>query len=294
MKAKFKPLTLALIVFLSLSSLIKKHFYLENEVVTLELAVKEKSILFSIKATGSYSGKSLQSEIKNLKHKPIKLVFPAGTLFNAPSEDEQDLILPQEQFVFLKPNEKKQILLDGFCTNLNNHAPKQEGKFALVPKLENKQMNRLLTYINRKKFEPHTLQDAIWSITNNNSVTNIYGTNEQEVASLRKELFAITGQKEEWYQSPQNTQLNEDRTINRETASIKGGLVYQAHKGSKVHTEVLSPEGEVRIKSKDILHSYNGELTFHFEVQVTGWKKGKYKVNIVENSKVIQSYDFNV
>eukprot|EP01041_Mallomonas_annulata_P026357 gene26357-47646_t len=216
--------------------------------------------------------------MKNLQAKSFKISVPAGTYFQAPVSSEQDLIVPQEEIFVLKPNEAKSALLNGYCYNLSNHAPKEDGKFTLIPSKAPKEMPRLLAFLKGKKYENHTLQDAIWALTNKSSITNIYGADEKSVEALRKELFAITGQKEDWYQSPQQTTINEDRSINRETASISGDLEYEAKKGSKVHTEVFSPEGEVKIKTDDKELGMSGTLSFHFEVEVQGWKKGKYQV----------------
>ncbi|MFN5415797.1 MAG: hypothetical protein ACK5B9_01995 [Flavobacteriia bacterium] len=266
----------------------------ELEVITLEQALKENLLTATFQANGNYSGNSLACKMKNLKTKSYKIVIPAGTYFMAPSTDEQDLIIPQEEFFVLKTNESKSIVLNGYCCNLSNHAPTEDGKFTLIPSKAPKEMPKLLAFLKGKKYENHTLQDAIWAVTNKSSVTNVYGTDAKAVEALRKELFALTGQKEDWYQSPQQTTVNEDRSINRETASISGDLEYEAKKGSKVHTEVFSPEGTVKIKTDDKELTMSGTLSFHFKVEVQGWKKGKYQVKVIENSKVIKSYDFNV
>lgn len=282
------------IVFLVFAFNQKKNQILDVETITLEKAMQDKLISITFQSNGTYSGKSLFCKVKNLKAKSFKISVPAGSYFKAPDTSEQDLIIPQEQIFVLNASESKNVLLNGFCCNLSNRAPKKDGNFTLIPSMAPKEMPKLLTFLKGKKYEDRTLQDAIWAITNKSSVTNISGVDEKSIAALRKELFAITGQKEEWYQSPQQTTMNEDRSINRETASIKGDLEYEAKKGSKVHTEVHSPEGEVKMKTDDNVLGMSGTLSFHFEVAVQGWKKGKYHVKIIENSKVIKSYDFNV
>ncbi len=264
------------------------------ETISLDKAIKDKIITASFTSNGSYSGKSIFCQVSNLTGKSYKISIPAGSFFQAPSSDEQDLIVPQEEFLALNANAQKSTLLNGFCTNLSNHAPKKEGKFKLITTKAPKEMPKLLAFLKGKKYENHTLQDAIWALTNKSSVTNINGEDEKSIAALRKELFTITGQKEDWYQSPQETTMNEDRSINRETASISGELSYQTKKGAKIHTEVLSPDGEIKIKTEDRDSKMSGELSFYFKVEVKGWKKGKYTVKVIEDSKVIKAYDFNV
>lgn len=286
------PLFISLVLFILAFK--NQASRVETETISLEKAIKDKLISVTFQSNGNYSGKSVFCKIKNLNGKIVKISVPAGTYFKAPSESEQDLIIPQDEIIALNANESKNVLLNGFCCNLSNSAPKKEGKFTLVPSKAPKEMSKLLTFLKGKKFENHTLQDAIWTITNKSSVTDVYGGDEKAVEALRKELFALTGQKESWYQSPQQITVNEDRTINRETASIKGELVYESKKGAKVHTEVHSPEGVLKIQTDDRTLEMSGTMSFYFEVEVKGWKKGKYLVKVIEDSKVIKSYDFNV
>lgn len=294
MKTLSKISVLACLLFLVFAFNKKASSLFDVETISLEQAIKDKLISITFQSNGSYSGKSLLCKVKNLKAKSFKISVPAGSYFKAPSEDEQNLIVPQEQIFVMNANESKNVLVNGFCCNLSNRAPKKDGNFTLIPSKAPKEMPKLLVFLKGKKYEDHTLQDAIWAITNKSSVTNIRGDDEKSITALRKELFAITGQKEDWYQSPQQTTVNEDRSINRETASIMGDLEYEAKKGAKVHTEVHSPEGEVKMKTDDNVLGMSGTLSFHFEVAVKGWKKGKYQVKIIENTKVIKSYDFNV
>ncbi|MES2590046.1 MAG: hypothetical protein V4622_13790 [Bacteroidota bacterium] len=272
----------------------KSSFFQQVETITLKKAIKDKLVTASFVANGSYSGKSLSCNIQNLTGKSYRIQIPEGSYFKAPSADEQDLIVPQEAFFALNTKEKKSVLLNGFCCNLSNHAPKSDGKFALIPSKAPKQMPKLLAFLKGKKYEDHTLQDAIWALTNDSEVSNVDGKDEKAVEALRKELFLLTAQKVTWYKSPQQTTVNEDRTINRETASISGELSYLTKKGAKIHTEVHSPEGEVKIKTEDRVSQLSGDLSFHFKVEVKGWKKGKYQVKVIEDSKVIKSFDFNV
>jgi hypothetical protein len=291
MKNTIKISLLSLVGFLAFGFMTSKSAV---EQITIETAIKNKIVSVSFISNGKYSGRSIFCTLKNLSGKAYKIVVPAGSYFQAPNEDEQDLIVPQEEIIALSPNENKSALLNGFCTNLNNRAPKEQGTFKLVTSKTSKKMPKLLTFLKGKKFENHTLQDAIWALTNDSSVSGVAGDDETAVEALRKELYLITTQKVTWYNAPQITTMNEDRTINRETAKISGALEYETKKGAKVHIEVINPDGEVKIKTSDRAMEISGTLSFNFAVEVKGWKKGKYVVRVVEDNKLIKSYDFIV
>jgi hypothetical protein len=272
----------------------KQEKVLVGETINLEKAISDKLISVNFVSNGQYAGKSIIAEMRNLTATAIKICVPAGTYFQAPSDKEQDLLIPQDEYFALFSNQKKSITLNGFCTNLANKSPKEGGKFKLAADKTPKEMAKLLTFLKGKKYEDHTLQDAIWSITNQSSVSSVYGEDAPGIESLRKHLFEITKQKETWYTSPQTIEVLEDGTINRETASIKGDLIYTTKKGAKVHSEVVNPEGVVKIKTNQRTMEISGELSYNFKVEVQGWKKGTYKVNVIEDNKVIKTYDFVV
>lgn len=272
----------------------KQQKLVVGEAINLEKAISDKIISVKFVSNGSYAGKSVVSEVKNLTSTAVKICVPAGTYFQAPSDKEQDLLIPQDEFFALTPNHSKSITLNGFCSNLNNKAPSSGGKFKLSANKTPKEMQKLIAFLKGKKYENHTLQDAVWSITNQSSVSNIYGEDLKAIDDLRKELFAITKQQVTWYTSPQSIEVLEDGTINRETATIKGDLIYTTKKGAKVHSEVVNPDGEVKIKTNQRTMEISGELSYNFKVEVKGWKKGTYKVNVIEDNKIIKSYDFMV
>lgn len=272
----------------------KKPTYQQVETLDLADAIKQKLIDVSFVSNGSYSGNSLLCKAKNLQAKAYKIRIPEGTYFQAPSNDEQNLLIPQSDYFLLQANQAKSVTLNGFCTNASKKAPDKNGIFKLSSYTANAKMPKLLTYLKGKKFNNSTLQDAIWSLTDDHQVSNVVGEDKTNVTDLRKFLFTLTGQKETWYESPQVRNIEPDRTINHETARISGDLTYKTTKGAKLYTEVVSQDGEVKIKTNTRTMEGSGDLTYNFKVEVKGWKKGKYQVRVLENDKLIKSFDFIV
>lgn len=267
-----------------------------QQVETIELsdAIKRKIIEASFVSNGSYSGNSLLCKAKNLQAKAYKIRITEGTYFQAPTDTEQNLLIPQSDYFLLQANQAKSVTLNGFCTNASKHAPKEGGVFKLASYTANASMPKLVTFLKGKKYDNSTLQDAIWAVSDKHQVSNVVGEDKTSISELRKFLFTLTGQKETWYESPQIRTIEPDRTINHETARISGDLTYKTTKGAKLYTEVVSPEGEVKIKTDTRTMTNSGDLTYNFKVEVKGWKKGKYVIRVMENEKLIKSFDFIV
>jgi len=275
-------------------SLQKKPAFQQIETLDLGDAIKKKLIDVSFVSNGSYSGNSLVCKAKNLQAKAYKIRIPEGTFFQAPSDDEQSLLVPQSDYFLLQANQAKSVTLNGFCTNASKKAPTENGSFKLSAYTANTKMPTLLAHLKGKKYDNSTLQDAIWAITNGHQVSNVVGEDKTTITDLRKFLFTLTGQKETWYESPQIRSIEPDRSINFETARITGDLSYRTTQDAKVYSEVFSPEGEVTFKTNTRTIEMTGELTYNFKVEVKGWKKGKYQVRVMENNKLIKAFEFIV
>lgn len=261
--------------------------------ITLEQAIQQKLIQTRFLGNGSYSGQSVKSEIQNLGSKGRRILIPAGTLFDSPEGDEQDLMIPQDVYVDLAPNQKKSLVLDGYCTNSNGRVPADNRVFK-VSKLTKPGMAELLGLVKGKDISDFSIQDAIWSITDNASVSNIEGSDKTLVKAVKDFLFKHTKQPETWYTSPQVRVIQPDRSINRETVAIQGELEFSGKQGAKVYEEICKENGEVLYTMKEYTVQKNGNVSYSFNLKVKGWKKGKYHVNVKSGNEVWKKFEFTV
>ena len=264
-----------------------------EETIDLESAISNKSISVEFISTGSYSGESLIMKVRNLNSKKLIIRINAGTYFIAPKSDEQNLIIPQEDMLVLEPKASKEKVLNGYCTNMSNAAPNSDEVFTLS-KINVKGMSEFLNLIKGKNLENYTLQSAIWSLTDHESVSNIDGENSADVDFLRKELFKITGQEETWYKSRQAYAINEDRQINKETLKIDGKLNFITVKGAIIHEEIYDSEGNLLFKLSESTAKLGGEVGYEFNLKVQGWKKGNYEIRLMEGMKLVKTFEFVV
>lgn len=262
--------------------------------ITLSEALKSKQINAHFSSTGNYSGNSVNAQLKNNTQKNIRILIPAATLFDAIPEEDQDMVLPQDMYVQLAPGQEKSIVLDGYCTNSSGKVPALNSDMRLST-ITKKGFPELIAFAKGKTFESNVLQDAVWSLTNGNSVSNIYSSNEKDtvVRDLRSLLFKLTGQKETWYQSPQERIVSEDRNINSETLHIHGDLEFNGTKGKNVHQEIWSSSKKI-FQMDDYTLKFTGKTSFKFNLKVKGWEKGNYEVRVYEGANLIKTFEFVV
>jgi hypothetical protein len=264
-----------------------------EETFDLESAISAKLISVAFISTGSYSGESLIMKVKNLNSKKLIIRINAGTYFIAPSDYEQNLLIPQEDFIVLDSKQSTEKILNGYCTNMSNAAPNEDGIFVLE-KVYIKGLDDFLGLIKGKNFESYTLQSAIWALTDQEPVSNVDGENSDEIDVLRKELFKITGQEETWYKSRQAYVINEFRQINTETLRITGKLNFTTVKGALIHEEIYDSEGNLLFKLSESVAKLGGEVAYEFNLKVQGWKKGNYEIRLMEGPKLVKTFEFVV
>lgn len=265
-----------------------------SEKTTLAEAIAQKWISVNAKSTGTYGAGSVTLEITNLQNSPLSVLIEPGTVFDVAPNDFQDMLVLEDHVVSLPAKQHRTTTLDAYCTNIRGKVPENQLPMTVHKWADQIKVNQLLPFIREKKFPAKVLQDVVWSITNNEPVNRISSTHPA-TSELKKKLFALTGQKETWYDAAQNDQVMPDRTINRETVSISGNLSFPGKKGNHITEELCNEHGTVLFTTNefDVKHDTE-EISYRFQIQVKGWKKGNYSVVIRTGTTVIKKYPFVV
>lgn len=265
-----------------------------NEVsVTLSEALQKKWITSEYTGAGSYSGHCIKISVANLENKNIKVVIPAGTMFKPSEDDMQNILVTEEQVLALEPKGKKQTLLRGYCCEATDRSPAKDISFTLSANKDPK-MAQLFTFIKGKKFSDQIQQEAVWCISNNHQVSDIYAPNMASIKPLRDELCRITGQKDTWYNTPKTHSVDANGNISHNTTEVNGLVKFKVVKEAKVHNEVHDANGNLVLKNPNEFTVRPGNVEYEFGIKVQGWVKGTYFVKVFEDEKVIHQQEFRI
>lgn len=260
--------------------------------VDLHFALSQKMISVNSTSNGEYSDGSVQMNIKNLTAKPIRLKIPALTTYSPNNDGEQTLLQVEDMLVNLSPKTSSDVLVAAFCSELDDRCPTKENSFS-IGKSENEKFFKLTNYLRKNKVSKNNYQDAVWAISNNQSINNISIDKPQD-KNFRKFMSGLTGQKESWYSSPQETTVDEYGNFNRETVSVSGALVFDSDGVSKTYQSVYNSEGERLLKGKERQLPKAKGVEMSFSLRVKGWKKGTYEVRVMKGSTVLKKFPFEV
>lgn len=265
-----------------------------SEIITVDLAtaISQGKVFAELTSNGTYSGKSVKLNLRSNSSTSMKIRLPAGTIFKPSTEDEQDLILLQEEFIVLQPKSQTMNEISAYCMQASDRCPENGGKFKLG-KNSNANMDKLITFLKTNSVSEEVLQDAVWAISDGNPISNI-NVSVPSDRELRKYLATITGRPDVWYSTPQERIVQEDRRIHHETVVVKGDISYQTTKGAMVFQEIVAADGRSIHKSEKRAATYGGKVDFTFTLKVRGWEKGDYAVKVKEGTKELANYPFSI
>lgn len=259
-------------IYLTLSfSVPKKEF-------TLQEILSDPKFEVTTISNGGYSEESIKLKINSKYKSNVNIVIPSGTLFYPENEDQQTLVAPVERILAIKPNSNT-IKLNGFCTEANDGCPKKDNDFT-IGITDNAKLQKLFTFMDENKIGIHNTQEAIWCITDNESIANVYTEDTAVNSKLKRLLSELTGQKIPWYNTKRDLVVDERGNINRNPIDLKGQVIFSTNKKTIIKSKIINESG-------DLIHQYNKDFTIPkaikdieltFGVSVKGWEKGKYFV----------------
>lgn len=276
---------LSLLLFSSLSPL-------STEEINMHAAIASKKIQVHVLSNGKYSGNSLNAEFKNTTNKTLKVIIPAGTIFNPEDNGEQTLIQLEDVYLTLNPGATGRTEIPAFCSESNDRCPTDNTQMHIT-KNTNPTFEKMIKYINGKNIDKSAYQDAVWAISDKKPISNIVADNP-ETEAFRKHIASITGQKDSWFTSPQNVALDEAGNFSYETVNISGRLSFDCAKGDKVRQDIYLENGEPVFVSEKYMTASSNHVNYSFRLKVKGWEKGGYYIKIHNGTKELAKYEFSI
>ena len=260
--------------------------------LSLTDAINTKSITGTITSTGKYSGNCVNIVLTNNTNSLLTIIAEAGTKFHPEDDGEQTLIQIEETLITLKPKATYTGKLAAFCTEASDRCP-TESSTMLLSKNTNEKFDKLINYLKDKQVPKTTYQDAVWTISDNKSISNISSENIQ-AKNFRAYMAELTGQKNTWFSSPQNVQVDAQGNFNYETVNINGELEFDCAKGAKVRQDVMKSNGEPMFESDKTMTAQTTHIRYKFRMSVRGWESGEYYIKIHDGSNILAKYEFSI
>lgn len=175
-------------------------FQISATTYTLKDAVDKKLISCSFGTASrdtnvwrpSYYDKCMNVRIQNLSKSYFTVSLETGFFIQPEDSGYQRMIITQDELISMAPSKKVSRDLYAMCTQMSNHGPIDEMKYALASKAEGSLLG-LVQLINTKHYQSDAAQNAVWVLTDGSSIGNIYSDNAAELKDLQNFVTKATG-----------------------------------------------------------------------------------------------------
>lgn len=132
--------------------------------LTLQEAISEGLVVATINGSGL---SQIRLTLKPKVEANYEIEIAPGTMFIAGSEEVQNMVVRQEQIVYLKPNLEVGLDLEVSCANMTLKEPSYSDAFTVSAEPVSEDLLLLLKSADFSTIDPTVQQFAIWTITDN-------------------------------------------------------------------------------------------------------------------------------
>lgn len=275
---------------LLLVQLLVAHFVISG--TPLQQLLDSNIVSGFAKGLGGYQGKSARVILTNLSSRKLTVTIENGRRLLCSDTTMQNLLIVKDGEIALGPYETDSIEVEAFCCNATRHAPAENSGFRLNER-DRKSWLPLTELFNRKKFDNSSIQNAIWAVSDNRPLSAVFATNDADNQLLRQTVAAIKNEPVPWYYVeyfPAETELVSDKP-----KLLWGEFGYSVNGNSMVSIVVKNELNEVVKIMREGQPNSSGSHIYTLSLDVMGWKKGKYKVQVISDySNVAASLPFEL
>lgn len=220
-----------------------------KNVISLEEGIKKGLIKLIIKSKGGFTGNVIEMNIKNIGSHPVYFKLEAGRRLDSQNEKEQDILVTKQEEFTSNPNQLKTLDVYGMCCQAHNGCPAANSSFS-IGTMADSGLIKLAEFIDKNKcYDSFTAQQAVWSISDNESIGGISSYDKTEADKFQKFVSKITGRPI----PPYNVQY--ERELNGRAKQIEGIFDYTLSANARVTVAIYNSAGAlVQLLFENIEH----------------------------------------
>jgi len=244
---------------------------------SIQDGVNSGAIHLKIQANGKgFSGNCIEMDISNSPNDSGYYKLEAGRRLKADDSTAQDILVTKDQYIPLAAGEKKHLNVFGFCCQEHHHAPMPKSGYS-VGNMADKDLVSLARFLNNNQCPLWSMQEAVWSISDNNALSSVENQNMDSVIELRNAVAGIKHITVPWY----SLEYEKDTAhlFSGRASRLSGVLTYYVPGNELVNVSVFDQSGTlVKTISDGAANpdTYSSKLS----LDVKGWAKGKYIIRV--------------
>lgn len=242
--------------------------------ISIQEAEKKGLIKLIIKSKGGYTGSVIEMNVTNNTSHGMGLKVEAGRKLDSKTDSQQDILVTHAQEVFVSAKQKISFNIKGMCCQAHNSSPKA-GAFYSIGVMADSNLIKIAQYIDKNKYyEDHTAQQAVWTVSDDNSLGSITGSDKKVVDGLRNYVSKVTGKVIPPYEVKYGN--GSDTDLLGHPTSIEGVFSYTLPINCHADVVITDQNGRVvQLLFEDLTHE-RGDYKLYYTFRTRNIPKGTY------------------
>lgn len=242
--------------------------------MSIEEAAKKGLIKLHIKSKGGFTGNVIEMKIFNNTDQTLALKLEAGRKLDSKVDQYQDILVTQAQEMFVSAKQQKIFNVNGMCCQAHNSCPAKEQLYK-VGSMADSNLIKVAKFIDKNKFYTNfTAQQAVWVVSNDNSLGSISGGGKEEVNMVRDYISKITGKVIPPYEIIYGNGTGSD--LLGKIVKVEGVFPYHLARNAHASIGIYNEEGRiVQILFEDLTHE-KGDYKLYYTFNTRNLPSGTY------------------
>jgi hypothetical protein len=142
-------------------------------------------------AASRYYGPCIALTLKSKHRQKLDLILESGRFLQPDDTLEQRMMVTREQLISLDPGRSRSLNVYAMCTQMHHQSP-GSGTLLSPGSLADGNLLTLALFISRNNLQGSAGQQAVWVLTDENEISNIYGE-EKGAKQLLEFVAKLTG-----------------------------------------------------------------------------------------------------
>lgn len=158
----------------------------------LSEALKDNSVkLSAINVEGRYNGKTTKLFVTNNTRSVLQITVDVGMILKPDEGDYQPMVLAGEEMLAVLPHAQGEVLVQTFCGYSSRSCPKKDLAYSF-DRMAGDTLAKVLRFIKTNTLFDYLGQHAVWAITNNHALTEVYDPARDVVSKKLIDLISAT------------------------------------------------------------------------------------------------------
>lgn len=248
--------------------------------------IRKGEITATAKGLGGHEGDCVSLCFTNRTGSPVLVEVKPGSLLVSEDSSLQNLMIVRREQVLLAAHGKGTVDCRAFCVESSDSAPGIDDRFTAVG-MAAAPLVRLAEHVSAEHYNDAAVQQAVWVLSNGQSVAEVVGDEGSSVLPLRKFVAELAGVEVPWYTTMHERPITARQAYSPNPVRVNGGFDFALNTHAMVTIAIRDAQQHtVRVMGND-RNLGPGRYTIEIDLIVRGWPGGTYTVDFIQDGSTL-------